>query len=174
MNFFCRTPFLFFSCTLYCLSLDFSVFLFLFEAFSRSLESSINFQFVSESLLFAIFWIVRMLATVNKARFSQQKTLITLVKSPPWSECWLLCIRLRYIMKNIKNVQMLTFMCPLTSAIIIFSKANGMSCFHTRNLRLEKKNCPIKFFQCVRTKPHSSCFTNVENYTSNFRQFLQI
>ena len=85
-----------------------------------------------------------------------------------WSECWLLCIRLRYIMKNIKNVQMLTFMCPLTSAIIIFSKANGMSCFHTRNLRLEKKNCPIKFFQCVRTKPHSSCFTNVEIIQATF------
>ena len=48
-------------------------------------------------------------------------------------------------MKNIKNVQMLTFMCPLTSAIIIFSKANGMSCFHTRNLRLEKKIVPLSF-----------------------------
>ena len=68
---------------------------------------------------------------------------------------------------------MLTFIFPLISGIIIFSKAHGMSYFHTRVLDCNKYLLH-EVFQRVRTKPHLSSLKNVENSTSNSRQFFQI
>ena len=56
----------------------------LFESCSHSLESYVAFHFVSEFLFFVLFCIMWMLTTVNKAKFSLRKILITLVKSRPW------------------------------------------------------------------------------------------
>ena len=77
-------------------------------------------------------------------------------------------------MKNINTLCMFTFICPFISAIIIFSKAHGMSILSHTKVEIRINICHIKFFQCVRFKPRSSSSTNVENSTSNFRQSVQI
>ena len=41
-------------------------------------------------------------------------------------------------MKNIDSIYVLTFIFPLTSAIILFSKAHVMICFNTRNFKLQQ------------------------------------
>ena len=51
----------------------------------------------------------------------------------PWGKCWLPCVRLSFYYEDIDSVYILTFICPITSTIILFSKAHSMSCFHRQN-----------------------------------------
>ena len=118
------------------------------------------------SNFFVLFRMQWMLVTVNKARFSLRKTLVTFseisamrcavykIEFAPWKTYSLVCRR--------------------TSAIIISSEAHGMSCLNRRNSRLEKNICHVTFLQCAWVKLHSSSLTNVEQLTSNFGHSVQI
>ena len=107
-------------CLLTCMSFEFSVVL------------HIGFYLVSEFLFFALFQRLWMLVTVNKAKFSPQET-STFSKTSAWV---VPCIRLslhheKYLKHSHSHLE---FASSFTSAIIIFSEAHGMSCFHTQNL----------------------------------------
>ena len=47
-----------------------------------NLESSVAFHLASKFLFFVLFWMLSMLVTVNKAKFSLQKTVIAFSKFP--------------------------------------------------------------------------------------------
>ena len=119
----------FFSCikfsslSLTCMSFEFSV------------VHHIGFYLVSEFLFFVLFQRLWMLVTVNKAKFSPQET-STFSKTSAWV---VPCIRLslhheKYLKHSHSHLE---FASSLTSAIIIFSEAHGMSCFHTQNFKLK-------------------------------------
>ena len=119
-------------------------------------------------LPFCTFWI---LGTVNKAEFSPRKTSMILVKSWPWGECWLLCIRL-----SLHNEKHYSFICPLTTVIIIFSKVHGNVMLSHAKFQIGTNifQMCLTFLQYVWVKPHSSSLTNVKNTTNIFRQPVQI
>ena len=80
INFSYWTPFLFFSMRPLYFSTWFLCFLVPVWPF---IEFSITFHLVSEFLFFVLFRILWMLASVNKAKFLVQKTLITLTRFRP-------------------------------------------------------------------------------------------
>ena len=119
----------------------------LFEPCSCSLESSVTFHLVLEFLFFVLFRILWMLATVNEAKFSLRKTLATLVKSLPCLGVNVGYPLLRLSLHHEKHWQhlMLTFMCSLTSAIIILFKAHDI---------LHISDCS-KYLSNAKTNPNS-------------------
>ena len=94
--------------------------------FNFLLLSILFWNFCFFFIFFRMLW---MLVTVNKAKFSPRKKLVTIVKSQHVP-----CIRLS--LHHVKTFRC-SFVYPLTFAIIIFSEAHGMSCFHTRNFKLQ-------------------------------------
>ena len=115
---------------------------------------------------FVLFQMQWTLVTVNKARFSLRKTVVT------FSEI----STMRCAVYKIEFAPWKTYslMCRRTSAIIISFEAHGMSCLNGRNSRLEKNICHVMFLQCAWVKLHSSSLTNVEQLTSNFGHSVQI
>ena len=118
-----------FLCLLTCLSLEFFIYLFFV---------CLPFCFgVSVFVLFRALWI---LVTVNKAKFSLQKALITLSKTP--SLVWMLFtvykiyIIIVFIIATFRRQLIYRLISPPISTSIIFSEALGISCFHTRILKL--------------------------------------
>ena len=134
INFYYWTPFLFFSFKLFIYQHHFSVFWPVWPL--QSLESSLAFHLVSEFLFFVLFRMLWMLVTVDKAKFSLRKTLITFNEVLALTQ--MLFIVYKSECRSLKTlINLHAYLCPLTSAIIIFSKAHDMSCFHSRNFRLE-------------------------------------
>ena len=107
-----------FFCLLTCLSLNFSV------AFHLRLH------LVSEFLFFVLFRMLWMMVTMNKVKFSLQKTMITFSKFPATG-----CVvyKIEFTSWKTFTIFIRSVVCPLTSAII-FSEAHGVSYFHARNL----------------------------------------
>ena len=107
-----------FFCLLTCLSLNFSV------AFHLRLH------LVSEFLFFVLFRMLWMMVSMNKVKFSLQKTMITFSKFPATG-----CVvyKIEFTSWKTFTIFMRSVVCPLTSAII-FSEAHGVSYFHARNL----------------------------------------
>ena len=107
-----------FFCLLTCLSLNFSV------AFHLRLH------LVSEFLFFVLFRMLWMMVTMNKVKFSLQKTMITFSKFPATG-----CVvyKIEFTSWKTFTICIRSVVCPLTSAII-FSEAHGVSYFHARNL----------------------------------------
>ena len=77
---------------------------------------------------------------------------------------------------DLHNEKHYSFICPLTTVIIIFSKVHS-------NIRLSHAKFKIEtnifqmcstFLQCVWVKPHSSSLTNVRNPTSIFSRPVHI
>ena len=64
--------------------------------------------------------------------------------------------------------------CPLTSAIIVFSKAYGMSCSYTRNLRLDKhllrKDFSVSAMNIFQNWPPAPWVTIYETYVKSLVQ----
>ena len=102
-----------------------------------SLEFSVAFHLVSEFLFFVLFWMLWMLVTVNNALVSLWKTLITFSKIPTLGWMLVILCKMKFASRKILITFTCSLICPLTSAIIIFSEAHGMSCFHTRNFKLQ-------------------------------------
>ena len=102
-----------------------------------SLEFSVAFHLVSEFLFFVLFWVLWMLVTLNNALFSLWKTLITFSKIPTLGWMLVILCKMKFASRKILITFTCSLICPLTSAIIIFSEAHGMSCFHTRNFKLQ-------------------------------------
>ena len=102
-----------------------------------SLEFSVAFHLVSEFLFFVLFWMLWMLVTVNNALFSLWKTLITFSKIPTLGWMLVILCKMEFASRKILITFTCSLICSLTSAIIIFSEAHGMSCFHTRNFKLQ-------------------------------------
>ena len=102
-----------------------------------SLEFSVAFHLVSEFLFFVLFWVLWMLVTLNNALFSLWKTLITFSKIPTLGWMLVILCKMKFASRKIFITFTCSLICPLTSAIIIFSEAHGMSCFHTRNFKLQ-------------------------------------
>ena len=118
-----------FLCLLTCLSLEFFIYLFFV---------CLPFCFgVSVFVLFRVLWI---LVTVNKAKFSLRKALITLSKTP--SLVWMLFtvykiyIIIVFIIATFRRQLIYRLISPPISTSIIFSEALDISCFHTRILKL--------------------------------------
>ena len=90
INLFCCTPLLFFS---FILQFDISVFwpVWALDSFA---ESSVTFYLDLEFLSFLLFGMLWMLVTVNKAKCSLRKTVITFSKIPDWDKCQLSYLRL--------------------------------------------------------------------------------
>ena len=107
-----------FFCLLTCLSLNFSV------AFHLRLH------LVSEFLFFVLFRMLWMMVTMNKVKFSLQKTMITFSKFPATG-----CVvyKIEFTSWKTFTIFIRSVVCPLTSAII-FSEAHGVSYFHAWNL----------------------------------------
>ena len=107
-----------FFCLLTCLSLNFSV------AFHLRLH------LVSEFLFFVLFRMLWLMVTMNKVKFSLQKTMITFSKFPATG-----CVvyKIEFTSWKTFTIFIRSVVCPLTSAII-FSEAHGVSYFHARNL----------------------------------------
>ena len=118
-----------FLCLLTCLSLEFFIYLFFV---------CLPFCFgVSVFVLFRVLWI---LVTVNKAKFSLRKALITLSKTP--SLVWMLFtvykiyIIIVFIIATFRRQLIYRLISPPISTSIIFSEALDISCFNTRILKL--------------------------------------
>ena len=107
-----------FFCLLTCLSLNFSV------AFHLRLH------LVSEFLFFVLFRMLWLMVTMNKVKFSLQKTMITFSKFPATG-----CVvyKIEFTSWKTFTIFIRSVVCPLTSAII-FSEAHGVSYFHAWNL----------------------------------------
>ena len=126
-----------------------------------ALNLHFTFHLVLEFLFFALFWILRMLVTMNKAKFSPQKSLITLVMNVFTS--W----------KTLITFNMLTYI-PTLLPLLLFSLKHMTCPAFTCEVSDRNKYFSRNFLQCVRIKPHSCSLTNVENSRSNFRQSVHI
>ena len=124
----------------------------------------------------SIIWILWILATVNKAKFWLKKH-YNLNPDLALGECgiWLLVWFEFTLWKTLIafTSSLLTFICPFTSATIIFSKHMACHAF-THKISDWNKYFSHKALQRVQTEPHSSSLKNVENSTSNFCQFVKI
>ena len=113
-----------FLCLLTCLSLAFSfVFLLVLKGI---------FWF-----LFALFLMLWMLVTLNKAKFSLQKRLKTFRKIPALIWILVTVCKIEFTSWKTSILFKCSFSCPLISTIIIFSKAHAIACFHTLISKLE-------------------------------------
>ena len=110
--------------------LNFCVFQPVWDCLLLSILGPRLFRDFSFFILFRMLW---MIITMSKAKFSLLKTLITFSK----------CLATGWAIYKIKCTSWKAFLtltyflvCLLASAIIIFSEAHGMSCFHTQNFKL--------------------------------------
>ena len=120
---------------LFIFQLDFSVFwpIWALNFLLLSILGSIMFL----SFCFYTFWMLWKLVTVNKAKVSLRKTLITFSEILSMS-CNM--YKIEFTSWKIFTTFTSSFGDPLTSAIFIFSEAHHMSCVHTRNFKLEWRN----------------------------------
>ena len=91
--------------------------------------------FVSEFLFFVLFLILWMLVTVNKVTFSLRKTFITFSNILA-KECGVYKTEFA-LLETFYLTFTFSLVCPLSSVIIIFSEACGMSWFHKWNFKFE-------------------------------------